>query len=112
VNDKEEMFEDGDPLNDPAWQGGGKSKRRGQQKEPHIRGPIAWLRWVWPLMRSYDRCAWPGRREARAKSTYETPPTLPVRAARHLACAGAADRTRHAGDSVSKLVARCKEQSA
>jgi hypothetical protein len=132
VNDKEEMFEDGDPLNDPAWQGGGKSKRRGQQKEPHIGCPIAWLRWVWPLMRSpeqlvlalllypalcslqqrYDRCAWPGRREARAQSTYETPPTLPVRAARHLACAGAADRTRHAGDPVSKLVARRKEQSA
>jgi len=55
VNDKEEMFEDGDPLNDPAWQGGGKSKRRGQQKEPHIGCPIAWLRWVWPLMRSPEQ---------------------------------------------------------
>ncbi len=44
----DDLFETGDPFDDPAWQ---KAKPRGS-KSPWIGCSLSWLEWVAPLERS------------------------------------------------------------
>jgi hypothetical protein len=47
-----DIFEDGDPFDDPSWQPAGKSKLRTKR---FIGCPIPWLAWVAPLLKSKEQ---------------------------------------------------------
>jgi hypothetical protein len=49
----DDVFEDGDPFQDPAWQKTKKSRRR----VPYIGCPRSWFRWVLPLVRTNHQLA-------------------------------------------------------
>jgi hypothetical protein len=47
-----DMFEDGDPFDDPSWQKTGKAKRRADR---FIGCPVPWLAWLAPLVKSKEQ---------------------------------------------------------
>ena len=49
------LFEEGDPFDDPAWKETEKPKRKPRQ--PHVGCPVAWLKRVLPLVKSKEQLA-------------------------------------------------------
>jgi hypothetical protein len=98
------VFEDGDPFDDPRWrktEKDGQGRRRGDR---YIGCPVAWLKRVLPLVRSKEQLAialWLHRRRAVCGSDLFTVPNRELyeelgltrfakyRALRHLEQAGA-----------------------
>jgi hypothetical protein len=51
----EDLFEDGDPFQDPAWQRTG--KRGSRRRVAYIGCPLSWFGWVMPLVKSKRQLA-------------------------------------------------------
>jgi hypothetical protein len=49
----DDIFEDGDPFQDPAW----RKLKKSQRWVPYVGCPLVWFKWVFPLVRSQNQLA-------------------------------------------------------